>query len=91
MKNEIKNSIMCYARLQKILKETNPNSDIVVNEDNFGKVAGNLLLQTVRENSFKNFQNDFFQVATYIADSYNSTQPSGKGEMLESIARKILK
>lgn len=89
MKNEIKNSIMCYARLQKILKETNPNSDIVVNEDNFGKVAGNLLLQTVRENSFRNFQNDFFQIATYIADSYNSTQPSGKGEMLESIARKI--
>ncbi len=89
MGNEIKNSIMCYARLQKILKATNPSSDIVVNEENFAKIAGNLLLQTVREESFESFQADFFQIAKYIADDYNATQAPGKGEMLEGLAQKI--
>ena len=89
MSSSIFDSCMCYARIQKILKTVKPDSETIVNEDNFAIIAGKLLLQSVKENTFDSFQKDYFEIATYLADKYNATKDASQGEKLEKLVKDI--
>lgn len=82
-------SVKCYATIQKILKAVSNDNSTVVNEENYSKIAGRLLMETTKQGTVEQFQDDFAQLAQFFAVRYNSSKNPESGEQLESLSKNI--